>query len=154
MKKNFTKEDIIKKHETNIKSAFTAYFLAGVLGIIYIVRYLLKGEFDFHFSLSFTDIMLKLQSGGEITTAVCIAAIAAFMLIYLIPIALLFKNSKYLPIAAGVYLFDFISLIFSVFVLFPKPQNNDWIIEIVLHLFVLIFLGAGIVSDKKIKKLK
>lgn len=154
MKKDFTKEDIIKKHETNMKSAFTAYFLAGVLGVIYIVRYLIKGEFDFHFSLSFTDIMLKLQAGGEITTAICITAIAVFMLIYLLPVALLFKNSKYLPLAAGVYVFDFAALIFSVFVLFPKPQTNDWIIEIVLHIFVLIFLGAGIWSHGKMGKIE
>ena len=84
MKKDFTKEDIIKKHETNVKSAFTAYFLAAILGVIYIVRYLIKQEFDFHFSLSFTDMMLKLEHSGEISTMICIIAIAAFFIVGLI----------------------------------------------------------------------
>ena len=83
MRKDFTKEDIIKKHETNVKSAFTAYFLAFVLGLIYIVRYLIKQEFDFYFSLSFTDMMLKLESSGEISKAICIAAIVVFAVIYI-----------------------------------------------------------------------
>lgn len=154
MRKDFTKEDIIKKHETNVKSAFTAYFLAFVLGLIYVVRYLIKQEFDFYFSLSFTDMMLKLESSGEISKAVCIAAIVVFAVIYIIPMILLLKNPKHLITAAVVYAFDFAVLFFSTFILFPKPQSNDWLIDVIIHLFVMIFLAAGIVSNGKLKKLK
>ena len=154
MRKDFTKEDIIKKHETNVKSAFTAYFLVFVLGLIYIVRYLIKQEFDFYFSLSFTDMMLKLESSGEISKAICIAAIVVFAVIYIIPMILLLKNPKYLITAAVVYAFDFAVLLFSTFILFQKPQSNDWLIDVIIHLFVMIFLAAGIVSNGKLKKLK
>ena len=34
MKKTFTKEDIIKKHQTNVKSAASSFILAGILGLI------------------------------------------------------------------------------------------------------------------------
>ena len=154
MKKDFTKEDIIKKHDTNIKSALTAYFLAGALGVIYIVRYLIKQEFDFYFSLSFTDVMLKLQSAGEISKAVSIAAIGIFAVVYAAALILLAKNSAHLITATAVYTFDFAALLFGTFVLFPKPETNDWLIDVLLHLFVMIFLVAGIYSHFKMKKMK
>ena len=118
MKKDFTKEDIIKKHDTNIKSALTAYFLAGALGVIYIVRYLIKQEFDFYFSLSFTDVLLKLESAGEISKAVCIAAIGIFAVIYVAVLILLMKNSAHIITATAVYVFDFAALFYYVSVCF------------------------------------
>lgn len=154
MKKDFTEEDIIKKHETNVKAAFTTYFLTGVLGIIYIFRYLIKQEFDFHFSLSFTDMILKFEHSEEISTAVCIGAIVAFLIIYIIPLILLFKNPKYLSMALGVYFFDFLVLLFCVFVLWLKPTTNDWLIDVILHIFGLVFLFVGVMSEKKLRKMK
>ena len=53
MNKNFTKEDLIKKHETNVKSAASAFALSGILGLIYIVRFFITKNFDFYFSLTF-----------------------------------------------------------------------------------------------------
>ena len=53
MKKQFTEEEKKLKLETNIKSAMTGYFLSGVLGIIYIVRFIITKNFDFYFSLAF-----------------------------------------------------------------------------------------------------
>ncbi len=153
MKKSFTKEEIIKKHETNVKSAFTTFGLVGILGLFYILRYLIKKEFDFHFSLSFTDMLLKLQNSGEITTAVCAAGVAVFLIIYIVSLVLTLKNQKFLTLAFAVYLFDFLTLLFCVFVLWEQPLNNEWIIDAVIHLFGIIFLVAGMVSNARLRSL-
>ena len=80
MNKDFTKEDILKKHETNIKSASTAILLSGILGLIYVVRYILSGNFNFYFSLSFTDMLLRLsEDKGSILVPAIISVIYIFM---------------------------------------------------------------------------
>ena len=150
MNKNFTAEDIIKKHQTNIKSAQSAFALAGVLGIIYIVRYLIKGNFDFYFSLSFTEIMLRLGAEGSISKTVSFLLIALFLGIYIAFTALASKDSKYLPLFLGEYVFDFLCLGVLLLVLRHAPVPPDAYIDAIVHLFVIVFISAGIYSHKKV----
>ncbi len=157
MKKNFTKEDIIKKHETNVKSAFTGFSLAGVLGIIYVVRYFITGNFDFHFSLSLPEMMLKLGYGGNVSAGAAYGVTGVFFLIYLTVTVLCLKSEKFLKAALVLYAFDFLCLIFFIFLLFtqfPESFSTDIFIEVIIHLFTILFLSVGVYSLGKLKKIR
>lgn len=155
MNKSFTKEDIIKKHETNVKSAFTVVALSGVLGLIYIVRYFITDNFDFHFSLSFPEMMLKLGHGGTVSSFLAYGMTAAFFALYLLSAVLILKNAKYLKLSLALYAFDCVSLLFYMLVVlrqFPGSFTKDLYIEVILHFFIILFLSVGVYSDKKLKK--
>ncbi len=155
MNKNFTNEDIIKKHETNVKSANTAFSLAGVLGIIYVVRYFITDNFDFHFSLSLPEMMLKLGHGETISPPVAYGVTAVFFTVYLIVTVLTVKNPKFLKLGIGLYTFDFLCLLFFMFVVlrqFPNSFSADLYIEVIIHIFVILFLSVGVYSHGKLKK--
>ncbi len=151
MNKNFTQEDIIKKHETNIKSASTAILLSGILGLIYVVRYIISGNFNFYFSLSFTDLLLRLsENKGSIILPAVISI--AYILAYTSLAVFSNKHTKLLYAGLGIYLFDFACLIYSFICVFPKPVDSAHFIDVIVHLFVITFIAVGIVSQKKIKE--
>lgn len=154
MNKNFTKEDIIKKHETNLKSAVGGFALAGVLGLIYIIRYFITGNFEFYFSLSVPEIMLKLSHNGEIGKAVAYTVAAIFVAAYIVLAILNAKDRKWLKASLILYAADFICLLTYIFVLMSKPFDSAVYIEIIVHFFVILFLLVGVYSDKKLKELK
>lgn len=151
MNKDFTKEDILKKHETNIKSASTAILLSGILGLIYVVRYILSGNFNFYFSLSFTDMLLRL---GEDKGGILVPAIISvvYILMYTSFSVLMAKSKNAIYAGLGIYLFDFACLIYSFVCIFPKPLDSAHFIDVIVHLFVITFLVVGIISQKKIKE--
>ncbi len=151
MNKNFSKEDILKKHETNVKSAHTAIFFSGVLGLIYIIRFFITGNFNYFFSLSFTDMILRIgKSNGQIILPAIVSVI--FAVLYIVFGALGAKKPPLLYAALGVYIFDFICLIVSMVFIFEKPLDQKCFIDLIVHLFVVTFLVVGIVSSKKIKE--
>lgn len=151
MNKNFSQEDILKKHETNIKSASTAILLSGILGLIYVVRYIISGNFNFYFSLSFTDLLLRLsENKGSIILPAVISI--AYILAYASLSVIMSKNKKAIFAGLGIYLFDFICLIYSFVWVFPKPIDSAHFIDVIVHLFVITFLIVGIISQKKIKE--
>ncbi len=151
MKKEFTKEDMLQKHETNIKSASTVILLTGILGLIYAVRFFLSGNFNYFFSLSFTDMILKIgQEKGNIIIPAVISVI--YILAYTSLAVFANKSTKLITVGLGIYLFDFICLIGSMIFLFPKPLDSAVFIEVIVHLLVSVFLVVGIISAKKIKE--
>ena len=155
MNKKFTKEDIIKKHETNVKSSNTAFSLAGILGIIYIVRYFITGNFEFHFSLSLPEMMLKLGHGETVSPSVAYAVTAVFFAFYILVTVLMIKNPKFIKLGLTFYSFDFLCLLFFMFVVlrqFPDSFSNDLYIEVIIHVFVILFLSMGVYSHEKLKK--
>lgn len=157
MNKNFTKDDIIKKHETNVKSAFTGLSLAGILGVIYVVRYFITGNFNFHFSLSLPEMMLKLGHGYTVTPAVAYGITAAFFAVYFLVTVLAVKNPAFLKFGLALYAFDFLCLFFFMFVVlrqFPESFSTDLYIEVIIHIFTILFLSVGVYSHGKLKKIK
>lgn len=155
MNKNFTKEDIIKKHETNVKSANTAFSLAGILGVIYVIRYFITDNFNFHFSLSLPEMMLKLGHGETVSPSVSYGVTAAFFAFYVLVTVLMIKNPKYIKLGLAFYAFDFLCLLFFMFVVlrqFPDSFSNDLYIEVIIHIFVILFLSIGVYSHGKLKK--
>ncbi len=150
MNKKFSQEDILKKHETNIKSASTAILLSGILGLIYVVRYIISGNFNFYFSLSFTDLLLRLsENKGSIILPAVISI--AYILAYASLSVIMSKNKKAIFAGLGIYLFDFACLIYSFICVFPKPVDSTHFIDVIVHLFVITFIAVGIVSQKKLK---
>ncbi len=154
MNKNFTKEDIIKKHETNVKSAFTALSLAGVLGIIYVIRYFITGNFDFHFSLSLPEMMLKHGLAGDVGKGLSYGVTAVFFVLYILVTVLCLRDAKFLKAGLCLYAFDSICLLFFMLVLTKAPIPTDLYIEVIIHCFVILFLSVGIYSHGKLKKLR
>ncbi len=150
MKKNFTPEDIMKKHETNIKSATSGFTLAGVLGIIYIIRFFITKNFDFYFSLTFTELLLRLSDYGEIPDAFSYVLVADYVIAYLVIVVLIARNSKRLPLALGLYVFD--CLCFVPLFLFHRTIQPEYFIDVIVHLFVVVFLVVGIKSAKKVRQ--
>ena len=148
MNRNFTPEDIKKKHETNVKSATSGFLLAGVLGLIYIIRFFITKNFDFYFSLTFTELLLRLSDYGETPDAFSYVIIADYVAIYFIVAILAARNSKRLPLALGLYLLDFFCFI-PLFIFHGTVQPEHFI-DVIVHVFVVIFLAVGIKSSRKI----
>ena len=154
MKKNFTTEEIVKSHETNIKAATSLYTLAGALYAVYVVRYFITGNFNFYFKLAFADLFLQLGHSGEIPFFLGVILALLSLLIYILPGAKLMKNHKLFNVAAVIYVADTLCLLFCDFVLWQKPQNSDFIIDIICHLWVFLFVIVGLRSAKALKKNK
>lgn len=154
MNKNFTKEDIIKKHETNVKSANTGLFLAGLLGVVYVIRYFITDNFNFHFCLSVPEMMLKLGHEGTLTAPVAYGVTALFFVIYIAVTVMTVKDPKFLKFGLALYAFDFVCLLLFMFVILPFPFPTDLFIEVILHVFNILFLSVGVYSYGKLKKIK
>lgn len=148
MNKKFTKEDILKKHETNIKSATSSFTLAGILGIIYIVRYILKDNFNFYFSLSFSELILRLSASDIIPGLVAYIIIAVYLAIFIGIVILTVKSASNLKFSLGFYIFDCLCLI-PLGIFLGEEFTSDFFIDVIVHLFVILFLIVGIRSLKK-----
>lgn len=148
MKKYFTKEEMLKKYETNIKSATSGFILAGVLGLIYIVRYIIKGNFDFYFSLTFTELMLRVSADGIIPKIVAFSLVITYVALFIILAILTAKNTKRLRFALAFYAFDCFCLI-PLAVFHGQSLAPEFFIDVIVHLFVILFISVGIKSEKK-----
>lgn len=154
MKKKFTAEEVIKSHETNIKAATSLYTLAGALFAIYTLRYFITGNFNFYFKLAFADMFLKLGDSGEIPFALGAVVAVISVIAYNLPGAFLMKKPELFSLATAIYVADTICLLLCDFLLFGKPEGSDFLIDIITHLWVLLFLIVGLRSAKKLKKAK
>ena len=147
MAKKFTEEELMKKHGTNIKSAVSGFGLAGVLGLIYIIRYFISGNFNFYFSLTFTELMLRLYDKGSLPLVAAIALIVVFVALYIAVVLLCSKKPEKLRLALGLYLADSLCLI-GTFLLHEQNIQSDFFIDAIVHLFVILFLVVGVKSAK------
>ena len=152
MKKKFTAEEIIKSHETNIKAATSLYTLAGALFAIYALRYFITGNFNFYFKLAFADLFLRLGDSGEIPLAVGIVLAVISLIAYNLPGAFLMKKHSLFKAATAIYIADTICLLLCDFVIWGKPENSDFMIDIITHLWVLLFLIVALRSARKLKE--
>ncbi|MBE6786371.1 MAG: hypothetical protein E7538_09100 [Ruminococcaceae bacterium] len=152
MNKSFTKQDLIKKHETNVKSATSAFVLAGILGLIYIARFFITKNFDFYFSLTASELFLRLGDCGSMPLALSYTLIAVFIAIYFIFAVLATKNPKRLSPALGLYIAD--CLCFVPLFVFRGDIRPEYFIDVIVHLFVIVFLAVGIKSYGRLKKEK
>lgn len=152
MKKNFTAEEIKKCHSTNVKASGSLYLLAGVLCLVYIARYFITHNFNFYFSLAVPDMLLKLGDSGEMNTVLSVVLAAVFMLVYFIVGIAVVKKPKLFPLMTVTYLADTVCLFFCDFILWQRPQSTDFLIDIICHIWVLLFLVVGMRSQKALER--
>ncbi len=153
MSKQFTNDDILKKHQTNIKSATSGFVLVGILGIIYIVRFLFSGNFNFYFSLAFSELVLRLGDGGKIPEALGFVLTAVYVICFICIALLINKKTDNLKFALLFYAFDSICFVPLAFVL-ADSFAPDFFIDVIVHLFVILFIIVGIKSVNSLKKTK
>lgn len=151
MAKNFTKEDMLKKHETNVKAAVSNFGLIGILGIIYIVRFFVTKNFNFYFSLSFTELMLRLSDTNKLAPVAAYVLIGLFVAAYAAVFILCMKDQKNLRLAFGLYAFDALCLI-GIALVHGSLLKPDFFIDVIMHLFLFVFLFVGIRSEKALRK--
>ncbi len=150
MNRNFTKEDIIKKHQTNVKSAVGLFALTAALGVIYIVRYFITDNFDFYFSLSFTEVILRKLAVDNISAPLGYSLIALFVLAVLAVAIVILKKPGWLHSALGLYMVDFAFL--AVYIATDLGSfSSDRVIDIIFHLIITVFLIVGLKSQKELK---
>ncbi len=151
---NYTYKDMLKKHETNVKSAVGGFGLAGILGLIYILRYFIKHNFDFYFSISFTEIMLRLTDNGTLSPVTGYSLIGAFVIVFIAVFLLALKDSKKLKPCLIMYIFDCICLVASIFIVFGGSVTPKFFIDVIIHIFIILFLSVGVKSVKELEKIK
>ncbi len=150
MNRNFTKEDIIKKHQTNVKSAMTAFVIAIVLGAVFVLRFLIKKNTDYFFSLTVTEVIL----GFSDSLLLPLLLIALYFLIYILLLAAAGKNTRFLKGCLAIYAVDTAVLLGRAAALYSQTDILVMAVDIIFHLFIIVFLSVGIYSDKKLEKLK
>ncbi len=150
MNRNFTKEDIIKKYQTNVKSAMTAFVIAIVLGVIFVLRFLIKKNTDYFFSLTVTEVIL----GFSDSLLLPLLLIALYFLVYILLLVGAGKNTRFLKGCLGIYAVDTAVLLGRAAALFSQSDISVMAVDIIFHLFIIIFLSVGIYSDKKLEKLE
>ncbi len=152
MNKNFTQEERIKAHNTNIKAAHSLYLLTGVLSIIYTVRYFITGNFNFFFTLAFSDMFLKLGDSGEMNLILSYVLTGIFFLIYFGSGIAVAKKQSLFPLLTAIFALDTVCILFCDFILWSKPQSTDFLIDIICHFWVLLFLIVGTKSLLALRK--
>lgn len=136
------------KRETNLKSAVTAYGLAGLLGVFYIVRYFIRGNFDYYFSLSFTELVLRLGDSGKLPLYLGYIVAVLYAVLYIAVLLMMNKSPSKIKLGLGIYLFDFICLV--PLWLVRTDVQSDFFIDVIVHLFVIVFLVVGVRSIPKV----
>lgn len=159
MKNHLDEQGKIKKLETNIKSAQSTYALAGVLALIYIARYFITGNFEFYFSSYITEFLLKASDQNVLAEplfsfgAAC-GGIAVFVILYIAFGIVMLKNTIGMWLCFALYALDFAFLIIGSLTAPFGPVTEEIFIDIIVHLFVILFLTVGAFSSGKLKKIK
>lgn len=151
--------DKTKYYETYIKSAQSSLAIVLILNIIYIVRFIIKKEFSFFFSLYTAEYMLKCGGFAEgyekvFPAAASIAGVAAVTAIFVMLTAFAAKKPEFIKYGFGVYLVDFALLIYAALSNPFGDLNENIFIDIIFHFITLLLLGIGIFAEKKMKSIK
>lgn len=155
--KHMNSKQLEKRYRTDIKSAQGVAAMAVILTLVYVIRWLFSGEFDFYFCTAVTEALLKAADfsegyRGSIPSAAAIAGIAVYIGLYVAGVILAQKDPKKLWLSLFLYLFDTVVLIgINVFGYFG-PFAKESVIDLVFHAFLLVFLIVGISSVKKLQK--
>ena len=129
---------------------FTMLF-SGVLYAWSILKIPFKESFNFSDStlaFNFTLTMCFFCLGAFFGSLICKKAGPKITLIisgvyaafYFVLTILTSKNPKLLPVALGVHIFDFLCLLFCMFILWRAPVNPDCYIDVIFHIIVIFFI--------------
>lgn len=159
MSKTLSKQDKIKKLQTNIKSAQSTFALAGILALIYVVRYFVTGNFNFYFSSYITEFALK-AADSNISSAVSLSSsgaycvLAVYAIIFIVCCVFSLKAKHGLLACLIFYLVDFAALICGAVMAPFGVIGEEIFIDIIVHIFVILFLSVGVYSVKKLPEVE
>ncbi len=153
MQPNKNSNRLEKRYRTDIKSAQGVGAMSLILTLINVI-FLLISKSYFYFDTAVTHSLLKLvaqkQDFEESIALPCIG-IALYLALYIVGILLSQKNPKNLWILLVLYSIDtavlLITEIFGVF----EPFEKEDIIDMVFHVFLMLFLIVGVRAVKKLK---
>lgn len=159
MNKTLTKQDKIKKLQTNIKSAQSTFALSGILALIYVVRYFVTGNFNFYFSSYITEFVLKatdsnIPSTVSISSGAAYGILAVYAAIFIVCCIFSLKAKYGLLACLIFYALDFVALIAGTIVAPFGNVGEEIFIDIIVHIFVILFLAVGVYSAKKLPELE
>ena len=157
--KHMNSEQLEKRYKTDIKSAQGVIAMVTVITLIYIVRWLYTGEFDFYFCTAFTEFLLKAaEFSPEYRTALpnaaAIAGIVCYIAVYVAAVILAQKKAQMLWLSLSLYAFDTVFLLVVDLTGYFGGFTSEYFIDIIFHAFILLFLIVGIIANKKLKKLQ
>lgn len=147
--------DAIKKYQTNMKSAQGTVILAVILNLIYIVKAIISKNLSFWFSTYVTQYLLKSSDffggyEGNFPKATSILIILFEVLLLIFTAAFSERNGKLLYICLGVYVFDTVFMAVGNILNIFGDFNEGSFIDIIFHIFVLLFIIGGIHSYRKL----
>ena len=157
MAKNLSKQDKLKKLQTNVKSAQSIFVLSGILALVYVVRYFVTGNFNFYFSSYITEFALR-AADENVVSAVTLSASASYIIlavyavIFIVCCVLCLKPKIGLWACLLLHLVDYGSLIAGTILSVFGPFREEILIDIIIHFFVLLFISVGIYSAYKLPK--
>lgn len=145
-----------KYYLSYIKSAQSSLAIVLILNVIYIVRFFIKKEFSFFFSLYTAEFMLKCGGFAEgyeaaFPKAAAVAGVVFVTLIFVMLTAFATKKAEFIKCGLGAYLVD------SAFLLWGAVTNpfgdvtEDIFVDIIFHFLILVLLVVGIYGLKKQK---
>lgn len=153
-----SRDDLIKRYRTDIKSAQGVIAMATVLSLIFIIEGAFSRSFDFLFSTALTQFFLKAAEfspdfNGSLPTFVSIAGTAVCFLLFIVALILARKDVKKLWFGLALYSFDTAFLIgVDISGYFGAFKKED-IIDLVFHAFIMVFLVVGIAAVRKLEKM-
>lgn len=157
--KHMNSEQLEKRYKTDIKSAQGIIAMVTVITLIYIVRRFFTGKFDFYFCTAVVEFLLKAaefspEYRGAIPGAAAIAGIVCCIAVYTAAVLLAQKRAQMLWLPLAIYLFDAVFLLVIDLTGYFGTFTDEHLIDIIFHIFVLLFLIVGMVASKRLKELK
>ena len=154
-----TKQDKIKKLQTNIKSAQSTFALSGILALVYVVRYFFTGNFNFYFSAYITEFALKaadnnIPSTVFLSSTAAYGILAVYAVIFIVCCLFSLKAKHGLLACLIFYLVDFAALICGAIMAPFGVVGEEIFIDIIVHIFVILFLAVGVYSTKKLPEVE
>lgn len=148
-----------KYYATYIKSAQGSLGLVLILNIIYTIRFFIKKEFDFFFSLYTAEFMLKCGGFAEgyekvFPAAASIAGVIFVTLVFIMLTAFCTKKTGCIKYGFGIYLIDTAFLIYGAATNPFGDVNENVFVDIIFHFITLLLLVVGIYAERKSRKIK
>ena len=146
-----------KYYATYIKSAQGSLGIVLILNIIYILRFIIKKEFSFFFSIYSAEFMLKCGGFAEgyeksFPAAVSIAGVILVTLIFVMLTAFALKKTEFIKYSFVVYFIDFAFLLWGAFSNPFGDVGEGIFVDIIFHFITLVLLAVGIYAERKQKK--
>ena len=154
-----TTQDKIKKMQTNIKSAQSIFVLSGILALVYVVRYFVTGNFNFYFSSYITEFALKaadenIASAVTLSNGASYALLAVYAVLFLLCCVLCLKSKIGLWACLTLHLTDYAALLVGTALSVFGSFREEIFIDIIVHIFVILFLAGGVYSTKKLPEVE